>query len=222
MRGPIRWAQITRLRIAERPPHPLALLATSPRAAGRGEKCRNSSCATRRRGCEMARDEYLALRRQYEPKPVRLVIVAESPPASGKYFYNAEGLSTGPLFTALMRQLDFVPTVKRDGLTEFQRRGWVLIDATYKPVDKFKNNADRSKIIEQDYEQLRADLVSLIFNRSVPLILIKKNVCRILEPKLREDGFNVLNGGRVVYFPGSGRQGDFHRQFGAILKSARI
>jgi hypothetical protein len=30
------------------------------------------------------RAEYLDLRRRYEPKSIRLVIIAESPPASGK------------------------------------------------------------------------------------------------------------------------------------------
>jgi hypothetical protein len=56
----------------------------------------------------------------------------------------------------------------------------------------------------------------------VPIVLIKENVCRILQPKLLEHGFNVLNGNRVVYFPGSGRQNDFHRQFGAVLKSTSV
>jgi hypothetical protein len=30
------------------------------------------------------------------------------------------------------------------------------------------------------------------------------------------DGFNVLNNGRVVYFPSHGRQRDFDRQFREI------
>jgi hypothetical protein len=32
------------------------------------------------------RNDYLALRCQYQPKGVRLVVVAESPPDSGRYF----------------------------------------------------------------------------------------------------------------------------------------
>jgi hypothetical protein len=51
----------------------------------------------------------------------------------------------------------------------------------------------------------------------VPLVLIKANVCKLLEPKLNEDGFNVLNKGRIVYFPANGRQRDFDRQFREIL-----
>jgi hypothetical protein len=150
------------------------------------------------------------------------VIVAESPPASGKYFYNPEGLTSEPLFAALMRQLNFPPTRKRDGLAEFQQRGWVLVDATYEPVDKPNKNANRNKVIERDYEQLRADLRSLISDKPVPLILIKANVCKKLEPKLREDRFNVLNCGSIIPFPSHSHQTEFHREFGAILKAAGI
>jgi hypothetical protein len=33
---------------------------------------------------------------------------------------------------------------------------------------------------------------------------------------LPDDGFNVLNRGRVINFPSSGRQGDFLQQFNAV------
>jgi hypothetical protein len=36
------------------------------------------------------------------------------------------------------------------------------------------------------------DLAALMPDRSIPLILIKENVCRMLEHKLTEDGFNML------------------------------
>jgi hypothetical protein len=170
----------------------------------------------------MTRDEYLALRRRYEPEKVRLVIIAESPPASGKYFYNPEGVIREPLFAALMKQLGTSPTTKEDGLREFQRRGWVLVDATYEPVNKLTSRSSRDKAIAQGYPLLRDDLASLMRERSVPIILIKENVCRILKPKLVQDGFNVLNGDCVIYFPSTGRQKEFHQQFGATLASAKL
>ena len=68
---------------------------------------------------------------------------------------------------------------------------------------------------------LREDLASLLPDRSAPLILIKENVCRLLKARLKKDGFNVLNSGRVIYFPSHGRQKDFHRQFAAVLQSLR-
>jgi hypothetical protein len=44
---------------------------------------------------------YLSLRREFEPTTITLVIVAESPPASGKYFYDPDGEVSEPLFNAL-------------------------------------------------------------------------------------------------------------------------
>jgi hypothetical protein len=150
------------------------------------------------------RDEYLAFRRKFEPTSVKLVIVAESPPKTGKYFYDPAGRTTEPLFAALMQQLKHAPATKEDGLREFQLRGWLLVDATYEPVD---------------YDLLRYDLDRMLSDKSTPVVLIKANVCRLLESRMKEDGFNVLNGGRAVYFPSNGRQPDFRRQFDAVLKS---
>ena len=167
----------------------------------------------------MRRSDYLSFRRKFEPASVKLVIVAESPPASGKYFYNPAGVVTEHLFTALMKQLGVQPKTKEDGLREFQRRGWVLVDATYEPVNEFKSDAAKNKAILRSYALLRVDLDGLIPDRSASVVLIKANVCRLLEPKLTEDGFNVLNKARSIYFPSHGRQKDFRRQFKAVLKS---
>ena len=51
------------------------------------------------------------------------------------------------------------------------------------------------------------------------MVLIKRNVCRLLEPRLTDEGFNVLNRGRVIYFPSTGRQKEFQQQFSAALQS---
>ena len=93
------------------------------------------------------------------------------------------------------------------------------MDATYQPVDKLAKDAshDRDDVIARDYSLLIDDLASLMPNRSVPLVLIKANVCRILEPLLSKDGFSVLNGSRPIYFPSHGRQTEFKSQFSAVL-----
>jgi hypothetical protein len=164
------------------------------------------------------RDDYLSLRRQFEPDDIYLIIIAESPPAAGRYFYNPEGRVTEPLFAAMMVQLRISPETKLDGLREFQQRGWVLVDATYKPVNNERNHRRRNAAILRDYGLLRDDIKTLMSGRSIPLILIKRNVCQLLGPKLANDGFNVLNEGRVIYFPSHGRQKDFHRQFTDVLE----
>lgn len=165
------------------------------------------------------RDYYLRLRRQYQPENITLVIVAKSPPASGKYFYDPTGSVGEPLFAALMQQLGVSPNTKEIGLRGFQHRGWVLVDATYQPVDKLTKEADldRDAVIARDYPLLLSDLTHLSPDRSVPLVLIKANVCRALEPLLTLDGFKVLNRGRPVYFPSNGQQLNFKKQFAAVV-----
>jgi hypothetical protein len=168
------------------------------------------------------RNEYLAKRREFEPESVTLVIVAESPPISGNYFYNPNGEVSEQLFKALMEQLGVKPKTKLEGLREFQNRGWVLLDATYEPVNAHGNRS-RDLVIDGDYPKLCGDLKRVLGVRwsEVPLILLKANVCKLLEPKLNKDGFKVLNKGRSVYFPGSGRQRDFDRQFREIVRGDR-
>jgi hypothetical protein len=168
------------------------------------------------------RDYYHALRSKYRPDKVRLVIVAESPPVSGLYFYDSDGRATEPLFKALMEQLQAYPCTKREGLLKFQQSGWILVDATYKPVNiPDVLHRKRNDAILADYSLLEADLESLIIDRSTPLILIKANICRVVGPKLLQDGFNVLNR-TPVYFPSNGRQSEFRTQFGEVRRLAGI
>jgi hypothetical protein len=121
-----------------------------------------------------------------------------------------------------MKQLRFLPLAKEDGLREFQRRGWVLVDATYEPVDKGFTRSGRDKVIERDYPLLHKELEGLTHDHSLPLVLIKKNICKVLEPKLVQNGFTVLNRGKGVPFPSTGRQKEFHQQFSAILEAATL
>jgi hypothetical protein len=166
------------------------------------------------------RDEYLLLRREFEPRTVTLVIVAESPPISGKYFYKTDGKPTEPLFSAMMKQIGVnKPATKCEGLRAFQGCGWVLVDATYKQVNEPGDHRRRDLVIKEDYPCLVRDLTRLVGARRgvVPVVLIKANVCRLLEPWLKDDGFNVLNEDRVIYFPAMRWQPEFEKQFRKIV-----
>ena len=80
------------------------------------------------------------------------------------------------------------------------------------------SDTKRNEIISRDYASLRSDLSGLMSGRSIPIVIIKANVCRVLEPKLIGDGFNVLNKGDPVYFPSSGQQKEFQHQFATVVK----
>jgi hypothetical protein len=172
----------------------------------------------------MERSQYVALRREYEPDNLTLLIVAESPPESGLYFYNPVGRTSEPIFSAFMEQLAIKPTDKAAGLRELQRSGWLLIDATYEPIDKKFKSRDprRDAVLLRDYPLLKKDILALSAGRQLPIMLIKENVCRLLDPPLTADGFRVLNRGRKVYLPINGNQGHFRRQFGEILFSSGL
>jgi hypothetical protein len=165
---------------------------------------------------------YHLLRRQFEPTDAKLLIIAESPPASGLYFYDPTGRVGEPIFAAFMEQLGVKPAEKSAGLREMQQRGWLLIDATYEPIDKKFKSRDpcRDAVLIRDYEVLKQDIAAVSGGRKVPIILIKENVCRVLDPLLSADGFNVLNRGRKVYLPINGNQGHFRQQFPALLAEA--
>jgi hypothetical protein len=91
---------------------------------------------------ELTRAEYFRLRDRYSPDHPRIIFVLESPPKSGLYFYNPEGSVSEPLFRAMMRDvLEITPRAKSEGLGEFAARGFLLVDASYTPV----NHGDLSK-----------------------------------------------------------------------------
>ena len=164
----------------------------------------------------MDKEYYLKLRNKYLPDTLRIIFVLESPPASGKYFYDETGLTTESLFNEMMKTLHYKPVEKKNGLEFFKNQGFFLVDSTYKPVNKMKGK-EREAAILSDFDNLVDDL-EVINGIKSPLILIKANICRLLEDKLKLKGFNVLNEGIVVPFPSSGQQKRFHLEISKVLK----
>ena len=58
----------------------------------------------------MNKDYYLRLRKRYLPSKLNLLFILESPPVSGKYFYDETGATTEPLFRGIMKLLNYKPT----------------------------------------------------------------------------------------------------------------
>ena len=156
------------------------------------------------------RNYYHKLRAKYRPPQPKLVIIAESPPAGGKYFYDLSGKVTELLFRAMMRDvLGISPTSTSEGLRKFAKAGYLLVDATYTPVNKSFPNKERDAKILEDYPLLLEDLQDLLPSKATKIMLIKANVCRLLDARLQSDGFNVINRGIVVPFPAFGNQKRF-------------
>jgi len=164
----------------------------------------------------MNRDYYLRLRKKYLPSKLNLLFILESPPVSGKYFYDETGKTTEPLFRAMMKFLSYRPTDKKDGLEHFKSNGYFLVVATYKQVNKLKGKI-RDYTILSDYSSLIEDLETLSPKKNVPIILVKANICRMFDERLTERGFNILNKGVVIPFPTYGQQKRFHLEISKVL-----
>jgi len=112
-----------------------------------------------------------------------------------------------------MEYLGIKSKTKGEGLQEFSGRGYMLIDATYAPVNEIKSKLKRNEAIMQDYEGLKKDLTTLgAMDKFTPVVLIKANVHELFTNILRVDGFNVINGSTVIPFPSSGQQNNFRRK----------
>jgi hypothetical protein len=106
----------------------------------------------------MAKSEYFRLRARFTPANPKIIFVLESPPASGLYFYNPDGKTTEPLFKAMMKDvLEIAPHTKEEGPREFVTRGYLLIDATYTPINNL-DNAEADAMILRDFHELVEDL----------------------------------------------------------------
>ena len=166
----------------------------------------------------MTKEYYLKLRNRYKPKKIKIVFVLESPPASGKYFYDENGLITEPLFAAMMELLKCKPKSKREGLRYFADTGHFLVDATYDPINGLDDKARKRAVLDH-FDELVEDLRSLGSTDAMSLILVKANICRVLEGRLSASGFNVMNNGVVVPFPSTGQQGKFREKIAEVYNN---
>jgi hypothetical protein len=168
----------------------------------------------------MNKDYYINLRNQFTPPSPKLIFIAESPPASGKYFYDQGGRVLEPLFSNLIEvTLGYKPTDKPKSLKEFCDKGYLLIDATYITVNKIDKKKDRNKIILNSYNSLKSELEIHNNDYKIPLILIKKNICELLNIRLTNDNYCVANDGIIIPFPAFGHQLRFRKIVIFILHS---
>jgi len=150
---------------------------------------------------------YLNLRDEYRPAELRTIFLFESPPISGKYFYDVTGSIKEPLFSAIMRLFNWSVETKAQGLARLRDAGYFLLDATYEPVNAMPR-AQRKRVIAEHYPDLSAELRR---NSEAEVIIGAVTVLDAVGNRLVKDGFRLLNHGRRIPFPANGRQGEFHR-----------
>ena len=182
-------------------------------------KRKNSSHS--RAGGNPDENDYKEYRGFYTFPKIKCVLIAESPPARGTYFYFPDGAVTENLFSAVMEALyKKVPQTKREGLDNFKKDGYLLVDSIYKPINRYKK-IDRIAALVENLPNLLEDLKSLKITKKTPIILISRRVLDIIGPLLVLDGKNVLNKGDLVPFPAYGRRTEFIRKLRKYIRKLK-
>jgi len=161
----------------------------------------------------MQKEYYIKLRDQYKPDNLKVIFILESPPVSGKYFYDDN--SKSDLFVVMMEIIKYKETSKHDGLRTFQKAGYFITDATYTPVNKMLEKERNLEILKNLFG-LIDDLKKLTKDKKVKIILIKKNIYNLLVCPLKVLKFNVINK-EYIPFPGSGHARECINKINKIL-----
>jgi hypothetical protein len=160
-------------------------------------------------------------RRKYRPRKVRLLLIAESPPSSGGFFYFPTTIGKDHLFRETMKALDLWPedqplrkgVDKRGMLRRFQSMGLYLADTCDLPVDKLRPVKRREAVLQQ-MPRLVNDVIEA---DPLHIFVVKSTIFNPVVMALKESGLRsrILNTGPVP-FPSHGNQ----RVYRSSLKRA--
>ncbi len=156
-----------------------------------------------------ARDRRAVAAERYRPDTVKLLLVAEAPPASPeRYFYFEDVTEQDSLFRYVIRELLQVEPSrgnKSGMLRRLQEKGVLLIDVSPEPVAR----GDSLKAFVPD---LVSRCESLKPRR---IMLIKATVYDAAFVPLKAAGLPVID--ERIPFPGSGQQKKFQAAFRRAL-----
>ena len=135
------------------------------------------------------------LRRSFQPRRLRLLFVGESPPASGRFFYQGDS----GLYRAMRDTFKIVdPSIRdEDFLITFQTLGCYLIDLCPDPVDRLDPKSRRAACCAE-VESLSRTIVQLQPDRIATLL-------RSLEDDVLRAVSLANWNGPVIHLPYPGR-----------------
>lgn len=162
--------------------------------------------------------EYILARDKYKPHGrVKILLIAESPPYCGGYFYSDQTAGADSLFRETMKALGIFPENKkmptgldkRPCLKEFQSRGFFVVDVSYKPVNKLKPMERRRAIIE-GIPRLVADTREL---NPESILIVKSNIFAPVRDAIEEAGLDKrIRNEEALPFPSHGHQKTYRRK----------
>ena len=149
---------------------------------------------------------------KYMPDKIKVLFIAESPPAPDKngrrsyiYFDTAkQEILLTTLTTAVFGDGNCFTKndIKSDFLNRLKDEGYFLIDTVEYPINSIKGK-NREPIIREESEKLLVRLNELKhrnkIDSSTKIILIKVSVFNALHRLLKEHGYNILNSKKIDF-----------------------
>ena len=154
------------------------------------------------------------MRERYQPERIRLLFVAESPPAPTadevRFFYNAELERWDHMYRAVMQAVfpsfEYRPGEKDKWLRRFKANGYYVIDAIDEPVNHLPRKHRDALLLAAVEPRVRE--IEKLVSRRTPIVLVKKNIFSLFKPRLCEEGFRVIHDA-FLPFPSHGHQSEF-------------
>ena len=159
-------------------------------------------------------DIYKSSAEKYIPGKIKVLFIAESPPAPDKngrksyiYFDTAkQEILLTTLTTAIFGNGNCFTKddIKSEFLNRLKDEGYFLIDAVEYPINMMKNgNSNKEAIIKDEFNNLLERINKLEKRNKIDsetrIILIKVSVYNALSELLKENGYNVLNEDKIDF-----------------------
>ena len=177
-----------------------------------------------------------AARKRYLPSPLRVLFIAEAPPAvrTNRLFYFLDVKDGDTLFLEVMkvlypREVGFVGGAfkremsakrmresKGELLSKFRADGYYLIDAYPRPMPDGVSSATKARLMRDELPALHSALDELLERKDTPLVLIGGVTYAVCAGPLRSAGWNVANEGMIDH-PSQGGRVRFRSKFGSTL-----
>jgi hypothetical protein len=174
--------------------------------------------------------------RKYRPAAVRILFIAEAPPAyeSRRFFYFTDLRQQDTLFLEMMKSLyplevGFSGDQFKDGfssrvirlrkselLNKFKSDGFFLIDACEQPMPNGANTASKTALMRNALPALKTRVRQLSSAETAGVLLIGAVTYDACAGALRDEGANVLNTAAINH-PARGGQILFRAKLRAAL-----
>ena len=183
-----------------------------------------------------ASERFAEAARRYLPKQLRVLFIAEAPPAFkvNRLFYFSELTDGDTLFLEMMKvlypdEVGYIQGKFRPGasvkqlrqrkpelLRKFQNDGYHLIDAYEQPMPDDAGTAVKTRLMRSTLPAFVTRVRELVGQNEVPIVLIGGITYSVCAEALRRDGRNVVNEAMINH-PARGGQVLFRSKLETVL-----